>query len=64
MAWLAKDANGAEYIYDEQPTRKLDFYRNDGDCVELPKGGILALLGRELTFAEGPVELLEITPKT
>ncbi len=67
MAFLAVDMDGSEYIYDfEAP------YREDGDdywhpsydkhgetysFIELPKGSIRKLIGRELTWEDEPVEI-------
>mgnify|MGYP004499982367 FL=1 len=69
-AWLAVDKNGTECIYaDKKPLRGKDKwgpdswdYRYDDafyDFVEIPKGSIKKLIGRELTSEDEPVELKE-----
>ena len=62
-AWVAVDADGSECIFREEP------YRREGGVwfssslsnkfVELPKGSIKALIGRELSWNDEPVELKE-----
>lgn len=68
MAWLATDKNGEEYIYEEKPSRgygciwKATFYDEkdrNSDFIELPKGSIKKLIGRELSWSDEPVELKE-----
>lgn len=60
MAYLAVDADGAEYIYDALPERyekewKIDMFEES--CIGLPMGSIKKLIGRELTWDDEPVEL-------
>lgn len=64
MVFVAVDKDGTEWIYDNIPTR----HKNTGDwrCewdvdgqIELPKGSIAKLIGRELTWSDEPVELTE-----
>lgn len=66
MAWLATDKNGEEYIYEEKPSRgygciwKATFYDGkdrNSDFIELPKGSIKKLIGKELSWNDEPVEL-------
>ena len=67
MAFVAVDKDGSEYIYDQvSPYREddEDFWRANYDkhgesysCIELPPGSIAKLIGRELTWADDPVEL-------
>lgn len=69
MAWLAVDKNGSEYLYTKKPERiihynvfkpnEVDFeiWGSDGDNIELPKGSIKKLIGRELTWEDEPVEI-------
>ena len=65
--WVAVDADGSEWIFTENPYRyeepKRKRYGNwlvsDGNYMELPKGSIKALIGRELTWNDEPVELKE-----
>lgn len=66
MPWLATDKDGAEYIYDRKPARD-EVYKEwsfidspqleNINCIELPQGSIEKLIGRELTWADDPVEL-------
>ena len=60
---VAVDKNGNEFIYDVKPIRSGEHWDvNDGladSYVELPKGAIKKLIGRELTWASEPVELKE-----
>lgn len=66
MAWVAKDKNGEEYLYEEKPSRgygciwRAIFYDDkdrNSDFIELPKGSIKKLIGRELSWSDDPVEL-------
>ena len=69
MAWLAVDKNGGELIFRFKPERKLDtdymtlsywgWYdlRLDDWGLDLPKGSIKKLIGRELTWDDDPVKL-------
>ena len=61
MAWIAVDKNGDEYVYSYEPHREcrkgLELWMSDGDYVELPKGSIKKLIGRELTWNDETVEL-------
>lgn len=61
MAWVAVDKNGDEYVYSYEPHRDcckgLELWMSDGDCVELPKGSIKKLIGKELTWSDEPVHL-------
>ena len=63
MAWLAVDEDGEEYIYEHKPFRDkiLMAYLNveETNYVTLPKGSIKKLIGRELTYADEPVEINE-----
>ena len=61
MAWVAVDADGSEFIYDEQPVRYGRWW-NAGltagsNIVKLPIGTIEKLLGRVLTWEDEPVEI-------
>ncbi len=66
-AWVAVDADGSEWIFTENPYRyeepKRKGYGNwlvsDSNFMQLPKGSIKALIGRELTWNDEPVELKE-----
>lgn len=58
MAWLVKDGrDNTEWIFEYKPERASDFWYDTGDCVELPKGSIKKLIGRDLTWDDDPVEL-------
>ena len=67
MAWLACDKDGTEFIYEQcKPLRYerdkywivgYDDYGHSHPCIELPKGSIAKLIGRELTWSDEPVEL-------
>lgn len=69
MAWLAVDKNGGELIFRFKPERKLDtdymtrsywgWYDSGLDDwgLNLPKGSIKKLIGRELTWDDDPVKL-------
>ncbi len=61
MAWLAKDKDGTEVIFDEEPCRCADEWvsANEmwGNEVTLPSGSIAKLIGRELTWEDKPVEI-------
>lgn len=61
MAWLAVETNGNEYIYTYEPYRDnacgYDMWMTDDESVELPKGSIKKLIGRELTWSDEPVKL-------
>jgi hypothetical protein len=48
MAWLAKDEDGSEFVYNE-----------DLELVFVPTGTIFRLIGRELSWQDEPVELTE-----
>jgi len=74
MAWLAKDDDGTEGIYRLKPQiidgewsdahwNDDVFIRCDEDrifdsCIVLPKGSIEKLIGKDLTFEDGPIEIL------
>ena len=61
MAGLVKDGrDNSEWIYKYKPCRAStgDFWYGCGDdCVELPKGTIKKLIGRDLQWEDNPVEL-------
>lgn len=68
MAWVATDKNGEKYLYEEKPYRGysciwIATFREDKDrntdFIELPKGSIKKLIGRELSWNNEPVELKE-----
>lgn len=66
MAWVAVDYNGDEYIYDNKPEKSgyltynppEDIYGEFiGSMIELTKGTIKKLIGRDLTWEDEPVEI-------
>lgn len=65
MAWLAVNRDGYELICSCCPIRDdilgmWDSYDTYGSGeVELPKGSIKKLIGRDLTWEDEPVELIE-----
>lgn len=67
MAWVSVNLNGDEYIYESMPERfycewKPTFCEYENrvyDYVELPKGSIKKLIGRELSWSDDPIELKE-----
>ena len=61
-AWVAVDADGSEWVFTNHPERdirELMWLANGNNYTELPKGSIKALIGRELTWNDEPVELKE-----
>lgn len=75
MAWVAVDAYNDEFIFQNEPTRYNDWWEDpiyesfDGQGgaleyhhhsdIQLPKGSIKKLIGRDLTWEDNPVELKE-----
>ena len=65
MAWVAVNRNGDECIYEAMPERFYcvwaqtfcEYENRVYDYVELPKGSIKKLIGRELNWDDDPVEL-------
>lgn len=69
MAYLAVDKKGRETIHEERPdfngfewrysfddSAEGEYFTNS--CtIDLPKGTIAKILGRELTFEESPIEI-------
>ena len=59
MAYVAVDKDGIEVIYTDEPYRGgRGWLKNYGDYFELPKGSILKLISKELTWNDEPVELV------
>lgn len=64
MAWLCVDEDGQEMIFDNEPKRDTSslggyWNRNEEEdyCnVDLPKGTIKKLIGKELTWKDEPYE--------
>ena len=61
MAWVAADSLGNELIFNRKPIRDKLFWNVNcyWEEVELPKGSIKKLIGRDLTWEDEPVELKE-----
>ena len=68
MAWLAVDKNNDECIFEDKPNLNRWGYWEcmisyEGEMVnmmiDLPKGTIKKLIGKELTWEDEPVELLD-----
>lgn len=71
MAWVAVDMSGAECIFDNKPERNNNqwddiVYSVYGEInydidigIVLPKGTIKKLIGRDLSWEDEPVELME-----
>lgn len=60
MTWVAVDKDGSEWVYRGVPKRCendvwFDTYWEEN--IELPKGSIKKLIGRDLTWEDEPVEL-------
>lgn len=62
IPWLCVNCVGMELMFASEPHRiNFGWRDNDGGykCLELPKGSIKKLIGRELSFNDEPVELKE-----
>lgn len=66
MAWVAKNKDGSETIYEVKPYKYNDEWvsRKDGwerpyQHFDIPQGSIKKLIGRDLSFTDEPVELKE-----
>lgn len=64
MAWVATEKDGEEYIFNEPLIRNKNSthwfeygYETNGFRILLPKGTIKKLIGRDLTWEEGPVNI-------
>lgn len=60
MAWLVVDGrDNTEWVYKNKPERCVEkgFWWDYNDCIELPKGSIKKLIGRDLQWNDEPVEL-------
>lgn len=61
-AWVCVNSFGMELMFASKPHKVDDSWRdNNGccNCLELPKGTIKKIIGRELSFSDEPVELKE-----
>ena len=60
MAWVAVDKSGQENIFEYFPERSDPFWVcSNEEWVGIPNGVIAKLIGRELTWDDEPVELVE-----
>lgn len=66
MAWVAKNKDGSETIYEVKPYKRNDEWvsRKDGwerpyQYFNIPQGSIKKLIGRELSCSDEPVKLKE-----
>ena len=67
MAWVAVNGYCDEYIYEAMPERFYcvwaptfcEYENRVYDYVELPKGSVKKLIGRELSWSDDPIELKE-----
>ena len=62
MAWLAIDKDGTEFIYDFKPVRpfngnKWDIATDSSWYINLPKGTIEKIIGKNLTWEDEPVKI-------
>ena len=60
MAFVCVDKNGTELISNNSPYKDSEMTRwstKNSKYVELPKGTIKKLIGRDLIFDDDPVEL-------
>ena len=67
MAWLAVNKDGTEWIMPGKPVRgwcgHWEYSEKVSIEIELPKGSVYKLLGKELTWDDEPVELQTETEK-
>lgn len=67
MAWVCIDNKGKELMFQEKPKKSEHHHRGwlsrnpwqSQGRITLPKGSIKKLIGRELTWEDEPVELME-----
>lgn len=69
MAYVAVDEDGTEAVFEKKPFRgkkqwgtpSWDVYDDNAfyDFVVLPKGTIKKIIGRELSWQEEPIKLME-----
>lgn len=67
MAWIVCDLDGTENIFGGEPERNtkgkqwqvkyVEYQDTDFSVIELPKGSIKKLIGKELSWSDEPVEL-------
>ena len=67
MAWVAVEKDDLECIFLYKPSRtnyntwtdRINSIRREDSGIDIPKGSIKKLIGRELTWEDEPVELVE-----
>lgn len=59
MAWVAVNPNGEERVSVYMPIRAEANFWYGVISLEMPKGSIQKLIGKELTWDDEPVELVE-----
>jgi len=59
MAWVSVNNDGSEFVSSSEPHKMQEYgrYACVYGGVELPKGSIKKLIGRELKWSDNPVEL-------
>jgi hypothetical protein len=55
IVYLAVDKDGVECMYNDTPKKYADHWNTELDSIELPKGTIKKLTGKDLTFEMGYV---------
>ena len=61
-AWVCANSFGMELMFASKPHKVDDSWRDNNGCckcLELPKGTIKKIIGRELSWSDEPVELKE-----
>ena len=67
MAWVAVDKDGSECIFLYKPSRtnynswtdRSNVIRREDSGIDMPKGSIKKLIGRDLSWEDNSVELKE-----
>ena len=61
MAYVAVDLDGSEWVFEYCPCKEdgCKWGYEGYEYLKLPKGSIAKLIGRELTWDDEPVELVE-----
>ena len=62
MVWLLVDKDGCELVTNDKPKGDIEWWLHDCyiyhiSLIELPKGSIKKLIGKELTWKDEPFEL-------
>ena len=64
ILWLTVDNDGTEKLFYKQPIREPNsrvwVYLREGAIIELPKGSIERLIGKELSWSDEPFEFSEV----